>query len=374
MKKKIILIIFWALLTVSFTAYVSAGVITNKTQIAEMQAELNAYDYDVYTKKVRETEEQISGLQENLVQAEQEKNAAEQNEDPLGVLRAESMINSYADEIRELSLTLAETTLQMDLNYYYMKNKDAIVAKEKAQLTYSSYSDCLKAKLYDYHLAYLDALEKEHEDKLNMEKSKQKLGYTTQLAVDEATMQLESVKLQIETAKAEQGFLVESLSLNGIENIEINVPTEVQALKDDYVAQFLASSTKTAYFDSQITAYQNYRTDLENTAVTKANLEVQIVTLKKQQYQIDLELYVKQLILKYETTNRNILSIDNQIFVLQSKIKNNELLYQKGKITQIKITELQTELKKLEYERTALIFEGNRIYYILENNVENQTL
>ena len=95
-----------------------------------------------------------------------------------------------------------------------------------------------------------------------------------------------------------------------------------------------------------------------------------LADLDKQQYVADLQVYVKQKMLQYETMLEEIEQVNQEILLLEEKLKTNHALYEKGKITEIKIVELETEKERLISEKMGLIFDGYCIYYILEEKIE----
>ena len=100
----------------------------------------------------------------------------------------------------------------------------------------------------------------------------------------------------------------------------------------------------------------------------------ELLQLQKEQYEINLHIYVQSLQMKYEEVLRQITLIDNELAVAEEQMEQARTLYEKGKIAEIQVKELQTELSRLEYERMGLICDAKRIYYILTHTIEGQEI
>ena len=239
-------------------------------------------------------------------------------------------MHTLADNIRAEAVTVSEGDAPMIVDTEGFK-----------QLEYAIYQNQLNAQLCNSQLAYLTALEELRKEQWKIEQEKVKLGYAIPIAVEEAEGQYKAVQLQIETIKAQQQFYIEVLQLYGREYQEIQVPDNLEELQADYVDEFLKDSTQKEYHGQQ----------------------------DREQYEIDLKIYVKRLALQYENTRRKVKEADIQISVLKGKISNAMQLYEAGRITRVQLEELETELKGLEYERMNLIFDAQLILYKLTHKI-----
>lgn len=209
------------------------------------------------------------------------------------------------------------------------------------QQEYTIYQNQLSAQLCNSQLAYLTSLEELRKEQWKIEQEKVKLGYAIPIAAEEAEGQYKAVQLQIETAKAQQQFYIEVLQLYGGEYQEIQVPDNLEELQTDYVDEFLKDSILNEYYGQQ----------------------------NREQYEINLKIYVKGLVLQYENTRRKVKEADIQISVLKGKTANAMQLYEAGRITRVQLEELETELKSLEYERMSLIYDAQMILYKLTHKI-----
>lgn len=209
------------------------------------------------------------------------------------------------------------------------------------QQEYAIYQNQLSAQLCNSQLAYLTSLEELRKEQWKIEQEKVKLGYAIPIAAEEAEGQYKAVQLQIETAKAQQQFYIEVLQLYGREYQEILVPDNLEELQTDYIDEFLKDIILNEYYGQQ----------------------------NREQYEINLKIYVKGLVLQYENTRRKVKEADIQISVLKGKIANAMQLYEAGRITRVQLGELETELKGLEYERMNLIYDAQLILYKLTHKI-----
>lgn len=189
---------------------------------------------------------------------------------------------------------------------------------------YMIYRNQLNVQLADLQLEYLSALEQEWEQKCVIEESKLELGYAIPVEVEEAKCQHTQVLLQIDTVQDQQAFYKDLIGIYGGEYTPITVSDTLPELG-------------------------------EYTWNNQAE-----------------EIYIKEMMLQYRTIIREKTSLENQIHVMELKVQNAELLYEKGKITYVQLLEQENELMRLELERKELIYDAQCIYYILENGIMGQ--
>ncbi|MCM1185904.1 MAG: hypothetical protein NC251_05005 [Lachnoclostridium sp.] len=221
---------------------------------------------------------------------------------------------------------------------------DAVLPTEDEWLKeqkYMIYQNQLNVQLCDLQIDYLTALKTQRKAEWEIEQEKVKLGYAVPVDEMEAEGQYKTVLLEVECVEAQQQFYKEVLELYGREYAKIQVPDKLEELQEDYIAAFLEDSAQ------------------------KTNDMGQ----NKEQYEIALKIYVKNLILQYENIRRKVMEADIQIAVLKGKAANAAQLYEAGKITKVQLGEPETELKRLEYERMSLIYDAQLILYQLEHKV-----
>lgn len=241
-----------------------------------------------------------------------------------------------------------------DSTYY-----DALIAQELKEREYAIYNNQLKAQLSDFQIDYLTKLETELSEKYKIEKAKLDLGYTTSITVDEAHNQYTAAGFQIQTALAQQGLYKDVITLNGGEYKEIPLTGDLEALKGDFFTAFKENSVQLISYNQQILMAGNTQS-------------AALLQLQKEQYEINLQIYVESLQIKYDDILRQITMLDNEIAVAENQIDHATALYEKGKVAAIRLKELETELSRLEYERMSFICDAKRIYYILTHTIEGQ--
>lgn len=375
MKKKSLIIISVLFLSFLITAYVAAeGLLSIQQNIIQVQTDIKGCEYEEYVKKTAESEERIQNLEEQIEQAMRDKETAQNQNDPLGVLRAEAVISNCTEQLKESRRVLSEYILQKDLSFYYVENREGILAKEQAEAEYSLYRSQLEISLYDCQIAYLNDLEAQMQEKLRIEEAKSWRGYSTTFLIQEAETALVQVTSQMETVKARQEFLQEEFRLKGGVVTDVSMGDEIGELREDYLEQFRGNSIQLKYLDNQIQAYTTYLNSMNEADdnYKKAQLQLELAVLNKQQYETDLELYVKEKTLRYKEAKQNVVSTEAEIELQKQKIHDSELLYEKGKITQMMLIELNTELKKLEYERMSFLYEADAAVYVLNHGIEGQ--
>lgn len=247
-------------------------------------------------------------------------------------------MHTLADNRRAEAVTVSEGDADISGGNVSVSGGDAPLITDMEglkQQEYAVYQNQLNAQLCNSQLAYLTSLEELRKEQWKIEQEKVKLGYAIPIAAEEAEGQYKAVQLQIETAKAQQQFYMEVLQLYGREYQEIQVPDNLEELQADYVDEFLKDSILNEYYGQQ----------------------------DREQYEINLKIYVKELVLQYENTRRKVKEADIQISVLKGKIANAVQLYEAGRITRVQLEELETELKGLEYDRMNLIFDAQLILY-----------
>lgn len=358
--------------------FVSAGVMAADNQdvsiyIVETQAKIKDCDYKKYKDAAEVLEADIASLEEQLATAQQNRKKAEEAGDSLQVMRMDLVISNCKKEMEEKKETLTEYQLQMDMDVYYIDNKDKLAEDQKAKNQYNCYCSRLTIAKYNAQLTYLGAAQTELEQKLKIEKNKLELGYTTALEVNKIQSALDRTLLMKKEAEEEINFQKDMLALYGEEEILIDLPQKLEELQDDFVDKFCSDSTQIKFYEQQITAYSNYIDNSEESdeELEKIRLQSELAQLNKQQYRVELERYVKQMEKSYKQAKLKTEEYDSEIAVIEQTIKNSELLYEKGRLREIDVIEVKTEKARMEYERTCAICDAQQSRYILEHQIEN---
>jgi len=374
MKKACRFIIPIIIFCIFSTTYVVAEeILSTKAKIIQVQADIESCTYDEYVEKISKTEESIADLETQLQQAMDEKKAAEEAGDEYGIMRAEAIISSCNEQLVELRKLLSDYKLQRNLAYYYVENRDALVARETTTIEYQIYDLQLQCALLNYQKNYLNSLISQCEEQVRIEEVKYAQGYSTQLLVEEQKTLLQQAKTQFEIADERQKLIREQLAIYGGVEREENPGDETGEIKEDYQEHFLSSSMNYARLKNQISSYENFVAELseDDEKYKKASLQLDLCRLNKQQYESDLKNYILQIKQNYADAKKNASCVETEIALQNKRIQTNETLFENGKITQIKITEQKTELKRLEYEKMRYIYEANKYYYILDKAIEN---
>lgn len=342
-------------------------------RIAELEAELKAIDYENNKEKTELLEAETASLEKQLSAAEQDRQKAEAEGDSLGVLRAELAITNCKKELEKIRETLAACRLQAELDSYYVDNKDKLVADSEARSRYQCYSSRINITKCHAQEAYLQTRQTELEKKLEIEKRKLELGYSTELEVSAIQGEADANLLVTREVEEELKYQSDLLAVYGEEAADVELPGMLQELEGDFVSQFCNNSAQVAYYSQQISAYSNYidNADADDSNLQKIQLQLELARLNKQQYELELEKYVRQREKSYRQSGLKAEEYDCEIGVMEQRINNSTILYEKGKLREIDVMELKTQKAYLEYERKCCICDAQMERYILEHSIEN---
>lgn len=346
-------------------------------RIVETQTRIKIWDYEKNQSMAEVIKEELISLEEQIDKAEQERKTAEETGDSLGALRMELALSNYRKEAEEKKEALTEYQLQIDLDAYYVLNQDKLTEDQRARNQYECYVSRITIARYEARRSYLEAEKAELEKKLEAEEKKRELGYATEAEAGAARNALQKTLLMIEEAEEEIAFQKELLAMYG-EDTQSNsqqttLPRTLEELSGDYVGTFCENSAQIKSYDQQITAYGNYIDSADETDENfgKIQLQLELARLNRQQYQLELEKYVKQNEKSYRQSKLRVEEYDCEIETLEQKIQNSELLYEKGRVREIDVLELKTEKARLEYERQGCVCDAQLSRYILENHIES---
>lgn len=294
-----------------------------------------------------------------------------QSEDTVETVQSEDTTETEQSEDTAEEWDEFETEEIEKIDYY-----NRLIETETKKREYTIYKNQVKAELSELEIAYLKELEALSEEKYKIEQTKLELGYSTEILVEEARNNRIAVSLQIQTAGDRLKFYKDSIELNGGEYEEITLTEQMEALKVDYVSEFTENSVQLLYYKLQLQEYNEtlqkrgrYGTEFE-----ELQKQIELSEMQEKQYEIDLELYVKNLLMKYDSLKRQVEEKESQIAVAEKKIENAVFLQEEGKISELRLREMETELQGLQYERAVFISDMKLVYYILENALENQTV
>lgn len=254
---------------------------------------------------------------------------------------------------------------------YYVQNEEKLFSDREEENKYKIRYNTLAVQKCEYQESYLKALKEEIQEKIKIENGKLELGYTTQISVEELELQLKETEQQIETVQEQQRQYKEIIRIYGGEYMPIEIAENLSELSGNYENEFLENNLQIEYYENQIKTYQEYL-DRNKEAEDFQDIRIQkdLAELDKKQYEADLRVYVKEKMLQYEIKLRNIAQINDEIALIEEKIQTNRILFDNGKITEIQITELETERERLIYEKMCLICDADCVRYVLEHKIE----
>lgn len=370
-KRKIALIIALIGIFVASINVLADGKRNVSPRIAEIEAEIRTLDYEQYRDRADALETEIMTLREQLYTVEKEKNMAEEKEDSVGVSRAEMLISNIKKELAEKEENLSEYRLQLDMNIFYVENKDKLVSEEEEIVKYECYAAKINIAKSNAQLEYLKCGQSEFEKRTKAEQSKMELGYATSLDVSVIQNELDQMILSVKEVNEEIDYQKNILAIYEEENVAVELPEHLEELDGDFVSQFYNNNMQVKYYVQQIKAYGNYIENAEESddGLSKMKLQMELLDLKQQQYKIELEKYVKQNEKLYKQDMLQTEQYDYRIDIVEQKIKNGRLLLDKGKNREIDIMELETEKARLEYEKKSVICDAMLRKYALEHNI-----
>lgn len=344
-------------------------------QIVETETQIKIWEHEQNQSMAEILKADIISLEEQIDKAEQNRKAAEEAGDSLEALRMELTLSNYRKEVQEKKESLAAYQLQADLDAYYVLNQDKLTEDQKARNQYECYGSRITIAKYEARQSYLEAQKIELEKKTEAEEKKLELGYATEAEAESVRSALQKTHLAMQEAEEEIAFQKEVLSLYGEtmqDGEQPAIPQTLEELSGDYTSAFYENSAQIKFYEQQIAAYCNYIDNAAETDETleKIRLQLELARLKKEQYRMELEKYVKQNEKSYRQSKLRMEEYDCEIEALEQKIKNSELLYEKGRLRQIDVLELKTEKAQLEYERQSCVCDALINRYILEHTIE----
>lgn len=254
---------------------------------------------------------------------------------------------------------------------YYVANKEQLFQEKEKKKAYEAYYNTLKFQKCETQEEYLQAVLQELNTKIKIENEKLELGYTTELNVTELEVQLKETETELENLREQKDYYKEVIQIYGGECKTIEVSPSVPAVRENCLEYFLKDNIQIKYYEYQIKNYQEYLDeykDAENCEDIK--IQKELMELDKKAYEADLQVYVEGKVLQYESVLRNITQVNEEIKLLEEKIQANRELHENGKITEIKVIEMETEQKRLIYEQKSLMYDAQCIRYILEHKIE----
>lgn len=204
------------------------------------------------------------------------------------------------------------------------------------QNQYQCYSIRLNLTKCHARISYLNTRQAELEKRLDIEKRKLAIGYSTKLEVAAIQSEVDINRLDIQGVEEEAGLQKKLLALYGAEVVEVELPDTLEELGDG----------SNDGLDAGWLQGDSAQSD-------KAQLEMKI-------YRMQQETAYRQARLKVQ-------EYDSAIALMEQRIENGRLLYEKGRLREVDIMELETEKERLVYERKSCICDALLESYELEN-------
>lgn len=303
-----------------------------------------------------------------------------------------------------LDLQIATT----DLSTEYPKEANGSQIDE---MKYAFYCDYLSFSLYRAKLDYYTALETECRAKSGIAKAQREEGYIRPIDLESANVELERVlaekkNLEQQLNSARQKLSVTSqVSMNTIEANQY--PANCTYREDDVLAGFQSANHYVEFNQRLQTLYSEYVAQLENiisnmdteplsqyttesevtedhikdeeefrqyliTEIENYRSNIEILTYKVSQYEIDLRLYVTALCNKLMECKDQYQLLQSEITVLSKQRNIQNALLEEGLSRRYEILQYDTKIKEKEYQREEALYQLLRIIYIMEHYVENQ--
>lgn len=184
--------------------------------------------------------------------------------------------------------------------------------------------------------SYLNARQAELEKKLDIEKKKLAIGYSTDLEVAAIQSEVDINRLTIQGVEEDADLQKRLLALYGEEAIDVTLPDTLKELQN-------GSNDGLDVGQSQADSSQ----------LSKAQLEMKIYKMQQEN--------------AYRQARLKVQEYDSAIAIMERRIKNGRLLYEKGRLREVDIMELETEKERLVYERKSCICDALLESYVLEN-------
>lgn len=342
-----------------------------------IQNALNVSSGEKYESNLQNIQTEIENINNNISAEQAQLSAYEADGNVIGALNCRLKIDSLEIQLAEAQKSVADCTFQAELAEYYEKYAYEIIDSEQRNQKYNMVQQCLSVAVYESQIEYCNANIKQLEELFKAEEKKLELGYSTAISVNELDSQLATAKAELTALKGRLELIKETISENSDYNYTSEKLSNCSSLysEESYVDDFYKKNPTQKRFIHQIKAYDNYIINLSEISGTEAEinnarLQRDALNLDFEQYKIDLPLYVKGKVTEYNIYQEQLKAKEKEISVCEEKIAASELLLEKGKIKPSDLTALETELAKLKFEKTNILYQINLTYYILENQIE----
>ena len=300
----------------------------------------------------------------------------------------------------ELELNKAELELESEFNEIATEFSETTLEIEKKNFEYKLRSKLNNLTALKNQLVYLELQKQYCTENVEITKSSLKIGYATQLDVENAEAQLAVAKAAIAECKME--------ITNNEKEIELNSGEAVQEYAFDYLGkcdiseaelleQFKEISPQDEILEKQAQAYRDLIEKIEdikeklnkystkesedNTkykerlseriegALAYYNNELMIAENSIKSYEISLELYVSELLGKKDVCIAEVSAAKAALKAAETNIDVMNAFYAEGHVRPIDMTEAYVKRSNAEYELVLAQISLDNIIFAIENSV-----
>ncbi len=289
-----------------------------------------------------------------------------------------NQVNMDSETLEDVTAEYENSMLQVNIYSFYEKHGDIWLDEKLRNLKYNFLSDYLQLPVLQTKIDYYDALLSEYNDTLKITQALNHSGYATKLEVEKVKTLIVNSKTNKKAAEDELDYLKLKVGnqLND-PNIHIFSLSKISTVNklEDYIESYSKNNTTLLFLEKQVKAYELYKTNMESRGevyikyVNKSDIELKLLALKQQQYKLQETLSINKTYHSFQNQPFLLEAKDAEIAYTKLKKKEKQLLYKKGKAKKIEITQLNTELEKLTYERESLLYQQNMSYYTLLYNI-----
>lgn len=215
-------------------------------------------------------------------------------------------------------------------------------------------------------------------DTFKIVQAKYDLGYAVKSEVNTAALNIRNEEDNLKGYKEEYEILklklCRDLGVQVIESFPLHEAYEIKT-QQEYIEEYSSNNLTLKYLETQKNAYETYTEDMKFKGETyeiyleKANTQIELLDIEKDQYNANLPIYLKGLIDSFHSEKEKLISKKEELSNLKLKISNYNQLYQKGKIQKMELTKLNTKEAEINYDITNVLYNLNINYYKLYYNI-----
>lgn len=300
----------------------------------------------------------------------------------------------------ELELNKAELELESEFNEISTEYSETTLEIEKKSFEYKLRSKLNNLTALKKQLVYLELQEQYCTENIEITKSSLKIGYATQLDVENAEAQLAAAKAAVTECEMQIANNEKEIELNLDETTPLpsyDFFTKCDIKEAELLEQFKESSPQEEILEKQAQAYRDLiektediqerlnkyspKESEENTkykerlservegALAYYNNELMIAENSIKSYEISLELYVSELLGKKDVCIAEVSAAEAALKAAETNIDVMNAFYAEGHVRPIDMTEAYAKQAKAEYELILAQISLDNIIFAIENSV-----